>query len=242
MRAPARRTRRAVSKSWCSLSIVHGRAMTTTSSLPIRTPRALTTVFSGRNVRLESLYGSLTRTTSWTPSISSNSRGSISSTFPTTPSTVCSEPVERCTSKPRAVSSAMTCSMFPSVVCFCITMTMSSPIWRAVGRRTASGTRAAADHPRGFDLPFVGCGFALYAPGLVDDSLEEPAHGDAVERTLGRSLGTPKHLLFALRRVDRQAEDGLHFSDLDGVLRSLVEEADDDLIDPVDGIPQPLHP
>src|SRR5437764_6933367 len=110
----------------------------------------------------------------------------------------------------------------------------------ASGLRRAGLTRERTT-TRGFDLPFVGCGLALYPPGLVDDSFEKPPHGDAVERALGGSLGTPKHLLFALRRVDRQAEDGLHLSDLDGVLRPLVEEADDDFVDAVDRVPQPLH-
>ena len=119
-RAPARATRRAVSKSCVSLSTVHGPAITTTSGPPISMPRVLTIVFSRRNVRLESLYGSLTRTTSCTPSKSSNSRVSIVSTCPTTPSTVWSEPVERWTSNPRLISSDITRSMFPSAVCFSI--------------------------------------------------------------------------------------------------------------------------
>ena len=61
--------------------------MTMTSSPPMRTSPVANTVSSGLNVRLASLYGSLIRSTSCTPSSISMSRGS---TFPlpTTPSTV----------------------------------------------------------------------------------------------------------------------------------------------------------
>src|SRR5258706_13686892 len=82
---------------------------------------------------------------------------------------------------------------------------------------------------------------ALYTPRFVDDSFEEAPDGGWREGTLGGSLGTPKHLLFALGRVDGQAEDGLYFPDLDGVPGPLVEEADDDFIDAVDGVAQSLH-
>src|SRR5258708_26330067 len=201
--------------------------MTTTSSPPIIAPRALTTVFSGFHVRLESLNGSLTRTTSCTPSMSSNSRGSMSSTLPTTPRIVWSEPVERWTSNPRVVSSAITCSMLISLVCFCITITiLCFSLWGH-----PPGPRGSARRGRALRR----CCFSLYPPRFVDDALEQTPYGDPVERALGGSLGTPKHLLFALRRVDRQAEDGLHFSDLDGVLGPLVEQPHDHFIDAVDG-------
>ena len=42
-----------------------------TSSPPMRTSPIVTTVFSGLKVRLASLYGSVMRSTSWTPSSTS---------------------------------------------------------------------------------------------------------------------------------------------------------------------------
>ena len=50
--------------------------MTMTSSPPMRTSPIVMTVFSGLNVRLASLYGSVMRSTSCTPSSTSISRGS----------------------------------------------------------------------------------------------------------------------------------------------------------------------
>ena len=61
--------------------------MTMTSSPPMRTSPIVMTVSSGLNVRLASLYGSVMRSTSCTPSSSSISRGSTLP-LPTTPSTV----------------------------------------------------------------------------------------------------------------------------------------------------------
>jgi len=86
--APALATASAVANNCCSFSIVHGPAITITSLPPIVQPFSLTSVLSRLNVRLDSLYGSLTRTASCTPSITSNSRGSIVATSPTTPRTV----------------------------------------------------------------------------------------------------------------------------------------------------------
>ena len=50
-----------------------------------------------------------------------------------------------------------------------------------------------------------------------------------------------EHLLFALRRVDGQAEHALHLADLDGVFGALVEQADDDFIDAVDGVAEAVE-
>src|ERR1051325_6272226 len=211
MRAPERATRRAVSNSWCSLSIVQGPAMMTTSLPPTATPRALTTVFSRFQVRLVSLYGSLTRTTSCTPSNSSNSRVSMLATSPTTPRTVWSLPVERWTSKPREISSATTFSTFSSAACFSITMTMSSPSLLR-GR------------------------FALHAPRLVDDAFEKTAARRAAQGSRGLGLDVQEHLLLPLRGVDGEREHALDLADLHGVLGALVEELDEDFVHAVDGV------
>ena len=74
--APARLTAAAVVSTCSSDSAEHGPAMTITSSPPIRTSPIVMTVFSGLNVRLASLYGSLMRSTSCTPSWTSISCGS----------------------------------------------------------------------------------------------------------------------------------------------------------------------
>jgi hypothetical protein len=60
--------------------------MTMTSSPPIRTSSMVTMVSSGRNVRLARLYGSVMRSTSWTPSRMPINSGSILCA-PTTPRT-----------------------------------------------------------------------------------------------------------------------------------------------------------
>ena len=82
-----------------SVSAEQGPAIMITSSPPIRTSSMVTMVSSGLKVRLARLYGSVMRSTSWTPS-----RSSISSfstlCAPTTPSTVRVAPDERCTSMP----------------------------------------------------------------------------------------------------------------------------------------------
>src|ERR1041385_2126734 len=185
-------------------------------------PRTLTTLFSGRNVRLESLNGSLMRTTSCTPSNSSNSRGSMVSTGPITPRMVCSEPEERWTSKPRRTSSAVTRSMLVSSVCFCMTMTMGSPL---------DGLKPVLHVAR----------FALHAARLVDDSFKKTPHSGGIERALGRALDVQQHVLFPLRRVDRQSEDAFELADLDCVLGALIEQANDDFVHAIDGLAQAVQ-
>ena len=74
--APARFTAAAAASTCCSFSAEQGPAMTITSSPPIRTSPTEMTLFSGLNVRLASLYGSVMRTTSCTPSSTSRSLGS----------------------------------------------------------------------------------------------------------------------------------------------------------------------
>jgi hypothetical protein len=92
-----------------SVSAEQGPAITITSSPPIRTSSTVTTVSSGRNVRLARLYGSVIRSTSCTR------RGGRSApdrlcVRPTTPSTVRVAPDERCTSMPSSMRRAMTAS------------------------------------------------------------------------------------------------------------------------------------
>src|ERR1051325_8910638 len=179
-------------------------------------PRTLTTLFSGRKVRLESLNGSLMRTTSCTPSKSSNSGGSMVSTCPITPRMVCSEPEERWTSKPRRTSSAVTRSMLASSGCFCMTMTISSP------------------------LDLAGS-LALHAARLVDDSFKKTPHSGGIERALGGSLDVVQDVLFPLRCIDGQAEDAFQLADLDGVLGALIEQANDDFVHAIDGLAQAVQ-
>src|SRR4051812_2807532 len=106
---------------------------------------------------------------------------------------------------------ATTCSMSASEAFFSITMTMRSPL---IARRS---------------LP-------LHAARFVDDSFEKTADGGGIERAAGRLLHVQQHLLFALRRVNGQAQVRLDLADLDGVLRALIEQSHDDFIDAVDGV------
>ena len=98
--------------------------MTMTSSPPMRTSPIAKTVSSGLNVRLASLYGSLIRSTSWTPSSNSTSRGSTLP-LPTTPSTVREAPDDRCTSMPSSTRWAITCSTCASLARSFMTTTIS---------------------------------------------------------------------------------------------------------------------
>src|SRR5204863_10212189 len=115
------------------------------------------------------------------------------------------------TSKPRLTSSAVTRSMFSSAVCFCITMTMGSPLSARL---------------------------ALHATRLVDDSFKKTPHSDRIERPLGDPLDVLEDVLLPLRRIDGQSEHALQLADLDGVLGALVEEADDHFVDAIDGVPE----
>src|SRR3954470_24128353 len=101
--------------------------------------------------------------------------------------------------------------MSASDACFAITMTMR---FLLTGRR----------------------GLSLHATRFIDDSFEKTANGGGIERSAGRLLHVNQHLLLALRRVDGQAEVRLDLPDLDGVLRALIEQPDDDLVDAVDGV------
>ncbi len=165
--APARLTAAAEASTCSSLSAEQGPAMTITSSPPMRTSPTLTTVFSGLKVRPASLYGSVIRTTSWTPSNTSRSRVSNWRLPPTAPSTVRSAPVDRCTSNPICVNCAITCCTCSSVARSCITTTMSSPLPLACT----------------FVAGVLDLGFPFEPPRLVDDALEQPLDRGVVQRT-----------------------------------------------------------
>ena len=79
-----------------SLSTAQGPAIMTISRPPISTAPIRMTVSSGLKVLPASLYGSVIFTTSWTPGMISNSRGSSGVLLaPTTPITVRVAPVDR---------------------------------------------------------------------------------------------------------------------------------------------------
>src|SRR6185295_12870532 len=128
--------------------------MTITSSPPIRNSPIETTLFSGLNVRLASLYGSVMRRTSCTPSSTSSNRGSATRLPPTAPITVRSAPVDRCTSNPISTSCEITRWTWSSVARSCITTTIFTSLIFSEGlrppdslhalSRSASSTRFAA--------------------------------------------------------------------------------------------------
>ena len=137
--------------------------MTMTSSPPMRTSPLANTVSSGLKVRLASLYGSLMRSTSCTPSSISISRGSTLP-LPTTPSTVRDAPVERCTSMPSSTRWAMTFSTCASLARSFITTTI---------RCTPHGRSA---YVRLRDVPDPRCAVAAaYAPTPAPRSHPAPA-------------------------------------------------------------------
>src|SRR4030095_10233934 len=182
--APARLTAAAVTGACSSVSAEHGPAMTMTSSPPIRTSSMVTMVSSGRKVRLARLYGSVMRSTSWTPSRMPINSGSIL-WAPTTPSTVRVTPDDRWTSIPSSIRRWMTESICASVARSFITTTMTL----LSDRRTevfTGGTR-----------------FAFGSPCLVNDAFEDADDGVGGQRSgelLRRPLYFLEHLLlwFAL--------------------------------------------
>jgi hypothetical protein len=87
-----------------------------------------TTLFSGLNVRLASLYGSVMRSTSCTPSSTSSRRGSPARLPPTAPMTVRSAPVDRWTSNPISTSCEITRCTCSSVARSCITTTINTSL------------------------------------------------------------------------------------------------------------------
>ena len=123
--APAFFTAAAAGVNTCSsFSAEQGPAITMTSSPPMRTSSMVTTVPSGLNVRLASLYGSVIRRTSCTPSMTSINAGSTLCA-PTTPRTDRFTPVERCTSMPCSTRLATTFSICASVARSSMTTTMT---------------------------------------------------------------------------------------------------------------------
>src|SRR5574338_731618 len=212
--APARFTAAAVDSTCASFSAEHGPAMTITSSPPIRRSSITTTVLSGLNVRLASLYGSVIRKTSCTPSSTSINRGSASRCPPTAPSTVRSAPVERCTSKPISTRCAITCCTCSSVARSSITTTM--------------------DTPQSLILSVLRLRHTFEAPRLIADPFEEPPDRGRIERARVDAFHVLEHLVFALRLVDRQAERLLRFPDGERAGGALVQQAHEIPVELVD--------
>src|SRR4051812_3025177 len=211
---PARFTAAAVALTCSSVSAEHGPAMTITSSPPIRTSPTSKTVLSRLNVRLASLYGSEIRTTSFTPSRTSSSRGSRCRPAPTAPSTVRCAPVERCTSNPCSTRCATTFWICSSLAPSAITTTMDhSPLALRTGG------------PRESLMPALGHR-AFEAAGLVDDPFEQPRHGVAIERARVDAADVPQHRFLARRLVDLHLEEPFQPADLDDVLGPAAEQLD----------------
>src|SRR3954471_7549466 len=189
--APARLTAAAAARTCGSLSAEQGPAMTITSSPPIRTSPTLTIVGSDLKVRLASLYGSVIRRTSCTPSSSSISALS-GRPCPTAPSTVRVTPVDRCTSIPISTRRATTDSIWASDARSSITTTMTIALQRQASRPAL--------------LVFVQ-NAPLQAARFVDNPFEQPRDRVRSQRPLGRDAAhVREHLLLALRLVHLGAE------------------------------------
>src|SRR4051812_679473 len=160
------------------------------------------TLFSVLKDRLASLYGSVIRCTSWTPSSTSSSAVSNCREPPTAPSTVRSAPVDRCTSKPISISFAIT-------PCTCASLArsrMTTTIWLP------------------FFLRFYCLGDPLEMPRLVDDALEQAFHRLLVERTVVDRLHVLQDFRFPLRLVDRDRHLALDAPDLQRTRGARVQQ------------------
>src|SRR5258706_4012941 len=83
---------------------------------------------------------------------------------------------------------------------------------------------------------FARWGLPIHAARFIDDSFEKAPHGSGVERPAGDSGDVQQDLLLALVGIDGHAENRLDLADLDGVLRALIEQPHNDLVDAVDGV------
>jgi hypothetical protein len=85
------------------------------------------------------------------------------------------------------------------------------------------------------------CRRALDPPRFVDDSLEHPREGVALERA-ARLLAVrphmPKHFGFPVRLIHLEAEPVLQPADLEGAVRPLVQQLDEALVELIDPPPQ----
>src|SRR5258705_47762 len=192
--APARLTAAALACTCSSVSAEHGPAMTITSSPPIRTSPTLTTVSSGLNVRLARLYGSVMRSTSWTPSRMPINSGSILCA-PTTPRTVRVTPDDRWTSMPSSIRRAMTASICASEARSFMTTTM--PLL-SNGRTEVFAGRAR---------------FASGPPRFIDDAFKDPDHG---------GVGPPGDLANVIRLRNAEPERDGQGADFPDALRHLL--------------------
>src|SRR4029453_7948280 len=255
--APARLTAAAVACTCSSVSAEHGPAMTITSSPPIRTSSMVTMVSSGRKVRLARLYGSVMRSTSWTPSSSPISSGSIL-WAPTTPSTVRVTPDDRCTSIPSSIRRAITASTCASGARSFITTTMTSlsrstlpNVFRESKDPRREFCRSQDRHCEGRSRPPIAssragaatafAGNPFGTPCLVDDPLEDANHGLRLQRSreLGRRCPDPReHLRLSLGLIDGQPRFVLQPSDLHGACHAHVQKPYQLLVDHVDAASQ----
>src|SRR3954466_15888316 len=127
------------------------------------------------------------------------------------------------------------------------------PFTATTATATSPSTRRAfhAEHPvvrvrsrRGGVASAGAVFFLLHQPALeaarfVDDPLEEPGDGVGTERPFGGDAAhVQQHLLFALRLVNLDAELLLHAPDLARDARALVQQPHQDLVDPIDVVPQ----
>src|SRR3954469_9491610 len=218
--APARFTAAALDSTCSSLSAEQGPAITITSSPPIRRSSMTMTLFSVLKDRLASLYGSVIRCTSCTPSSTSRSAVSNCRDPPTAPSTVRSAPVDRCTSKPISISLPMTLWTCSSVARSRMTTTMVFSLLM---------------------IRFYRFGNPFEMPRLIDDPLEQPLDGRHVERPVVPGLHVLEHFRFAFRLVNRPPHRALDAPDLERAGRPRVEQADQRLVQQIDPLSQVLE-
>src|SRR2546426_821515 len=214
-----------------SLSTAQGPAIMLLSRPPISTAPIRMTVSSGLKVLPASLYGSVIFTTSWTPGMISNSRGSSGVLLaPTTPITVRVAPVDRCASYPFWVRAAITFSTWSSVACSFITMTMG--VSSLVILSGSSDPRQSSESPGpgrpGVPLP------ATASPRSV-------ALRVRLQRPAVRPLHVAQDLLFSRRLVDRQPALLLDASQFDGAAGPVVQQAHHLAVDGIDPEAQLLH-
>ena len=216
--------------------------MTMTSSPPMRTSPIVMTVFSGLNVRLASLYGSVIRSTSCTPSSTSSSRGS--------PCAIAADRADHGPQRARRavhveshlhelrdhaldllVGRAFLHDHNHDVPASCYRH-RSPP---ALRDRLVTAPRGRCVSPPTAGLPLcrrrpsIVMGRLrdpLEPPRLVDDALEQPRDRVVVERAPVRRAWTcVEHLPLAVGLVDLQAERVLDLADLQRARRALVQQA-----------------
>src|SRR5215813_336965 len=99
---------------------------------------------------------------------------------------------------------------------------------------SSSSLRLPGTRSSGGGLPL----FALHhhtldSSGLVDNPLEQAPHGRAFQRSAVYTRHVFDHLCLSLRRVNREPELSFYSTELDGALRTLVEQLHKLLVDSV---------